>query len=201
MAICTRIKELCEQEGKKYIYAYWNEPDSTMHETGCYSITSKKMLLELEKKVEALCRELSDTLVLITADHGLIDSDSVAIEDYPEILDCLVRMPSIEPRAMNLFVKAGMEQRFESLFRASFGKKFLLLTKAEVKERGLFGIGEEHFRFDEMLGDYLAVATSDLSIYNTREEKERFIGVHAGLTEDEMVVPLVAVKCGRMKEA
>lgn len=193
--ICTRIKSLCAQDGKKYIYAYWNEPDATMHKTGCYSANSKKVLRELEEQVEALCEELQDTLVLVTADHGLVDSAGVTIEDYPEILECLVRMPSIEPRALNLFVKPGLEQQFETLFQKEFGEKFLLLTKAEVKERKLFGTGEEHPRFDEMVGDYLAVAVSDLSIYNTREENELFIGVHAGLTEEEMSVPLVAVEC------
>ena len=95
---------------------------------------------------------------------------------------------------MNLFVKDSMHQQFEKLFKETFGEKFLLLTKAEVKEQGLFGIGEEHPRFDEMLGDYLAVAVSDLTIYNSREEMESFIGVHAGLTEEEMIVPLVAIE-------
>lgn len=36
-AICTRIQMLCQKEEKKYIYAYWIEPDSTMHRTGCDS--------------------------------------------------------------------------------------------------------------------------------------------------------------------
>lgn len=194
-AICARIKNLCAQSGKKYIYAYWNEPDATMHKTGCYSVFSKSVLKELEQKIERLCTSLEDTLVLITADHGHIDSYGAAITDYPEILECLVRMPSIEPRTLNLFVKPGMEQRFEQLFKEAFGEKFLLLTKAEVREQKLFGTGEEHPRFDEMLGDYLAIAVSDLSIYNSREEMEMFISVHAGLTEEEMVVPLVAVEC------
>lgn len=46
----------------------------------------------------------------------------------------------------------------------------------------LFRCGTEHKDFHDMLGDYLAVATDDLSIFNTEEEAERFIRVHAGLT-------------------
>ena len=45
-----------------------------------------------------------------------------------------------------------------------------------------------------MLGDYLAIAIDDLSIYNTREEAEFFVGVHAGLTRDEMVIPLIVIE-------
>lgn len=192
-AICDRVSKLCAMDGRKYIYAYWNEPDYSMHRFGCYSRESREILRTLEKQVEALCDGLTDTLVLVTADHGHVDSKGAALEDYPELVECLVRMPSIEPRALNLFVKLECEKRFVERFQAEFGEKFLLLTKQQVKDLQLFGNGKEHPRFDEMLGDYLAVAVSDLSIYNTREERDAFIGVHAGLTEEEIVVPLIAV--------
>lgn len=191
--ICDRIKELCKLDGKKYIYSYWNEPDYTMHRKGCYAAESKVVLEELEKRVEELCGKLEDTLVIVTADHGHVDSKGVAIEDYPNIVKCLVRMPSIEPRALNFYIKEGMKAQFEAEFTKEFGEKFLLLTKAEVKQKKLFGTGKEHAQFDGMLGDYLAVATADLSIYNTREERDTFIGVHAGLLEDEMLIPFIAV--------
>ena len=69
-----------------------------------------------------------------------------------------------------------------------------ILSKDEVKKQKLFGPGVEHPQFDGMLGDYLAVATGDLSIFNTQEEKEKFIGVHAGLTKEEMEIPLIVVE-------
>lgn len=65
--------------------------------------------------------------------------------------------------------------------------------KKDIK-RQLFGGGIPHEQFVEMLGDYLAVAVGEVSIYNTREEKEKFIGAHAGITEDEMEIPLIAVR-------
>lgn len=83
-------------------------------------------------------------------------------------MECLIRMPSIEPRALNLFIKEGMREQFEREFQTEFGEKFILFTKGEVNKIQLFGTGKEHFRFDSMLGDYLAVAVSDLSIYSTK---------------------------------
>jgi len=68
------------------------------------------------------------------------------------------------------------------------------LPKEKVLEMKLFGYGAEHKDFREMLGDYLAVAIDDLSIFNTEEEVEKFIGVHAGLTKDEMIIPLIIVE-------
>ena len=191
--ISERIVELCRAPGEKYIYAYWNEPDHIMHETGCYSEEARQTVRRLEEQVGELSEKVTDTLILVTADHGHMDSEGVSITDYPELMDCLVRMPSIEPRALNLFIKEGKKAQFEQAFQRLFGDKFILYTKQQVLEQQLFGTGMEHAEFRAMLGDYLAVAVSDLSIYNSREEAARFIGVHAGLTEDEMVIPLIVV--------
>jgi len=180
--IVGRVKELCNEDGRKYIYTYWNEPDTSMHDTGCFSERSKNVLRTLETQVQALCAELKDTLVIVTADHGHRNSRGVAIIDYPTIMECLVRMPSIEPRALNLFIKPDKKEQFEKEFDRLFGEEFVLMTKQEVIESRLFGTGKEHDCFRGMLGDYLAIAIGDLSIYNTKEEAEHFIGVHAGLS-------------------
>ena len=35
--VLARVRDLCAEPGRKFIYAYWNEPDSTMHRTGTMS--------------------------------------------------------------------------------------------------------------------------------------------------------------------
>lgn len=190
----ARVEELCREDGRKYVYAYWDEPDTTMHYAGCRSRRARRVLRSLERQVRRFCRRVSDTLVIVTADHGHIDSRGVCIKDYPSITECLVRMPSVEPRALNLFVKEGMEERFESEFKRFFGDDFILMKKREVIDKNLFGDGEEHPCFRSMLGDYLAVATGDLTVFNTEWEAARFKSVHAGLTEAEMTVPLIVIE-------
>ena len=85
--------------------------------------------------------DLEDTLVLVTADHGHLDTGGVVITDCPDLCECLVRMPSIEPRALNLFVKDGMAEKFSRLFNEHFHDQFLLFSKREVIEKKLFGTG------------------------------------------------------------
>lgn len=191
--ICGQIKNLCKEPGRKYIYSYWNEPDKTMHTKGCYGPEAVQTLEIIEKQVCQLCEELEDTLVIVTADHGHMDSKGVSITDYPSIMECLVRMPSIEPRALSLFVKEGKRKQFECEFQKEFGKKFLLWTKEQTLHSNIFGVGIKHPHFEKMLGDYLAIAIDDLSIYNTKKEADFYIGIHAGLTQDEMEIPLIIV--------
>lgn len=191
-ALCREIKRICAEDGEKYVYAYWDEPDSTMHRKGCFGEAARSVILDIEKIVENLSEDIPGTLLLITADHGHINSPKAVVTDYPDIMDCLVRMPSIEPRCLNLFVKNGTEERLKSAFAEHFGDKFLLMTRAEAIKRQLFGKGAPHPRLDEMLGDFIAVAAGDLSIYNVGSKN--FVGAHAGLTEDEMIIPLIAVK-------
>ena len=191
--ICAQIKNLCETPDQKYIYSYWNEPDGIMHQKGCYGQEAKHVLLQLEKQIKQLSDELDNTLIIVTADHGHMDSKGVTITDYPRIMECLVRLPSIEPRALNLFVREDKREQFEREFLKEFGDKFLLWTKRQVLDAHLFGMGKEHKFFHDMLGDYLAIAIDDLTIFNTREEAEHFISVHAGMTEDEMTIPLIVI--------
>lgn len=191
-ALCGEIKRLCAEDGEKYIYAYWDQPDTTMHRKGCFGEPAKSKVRELEKAVAELADELTDTLLLVTADHGHIDSPKAVITDYPDITECLVRMPSIEPRCLNLFVKDGTDEKLKAAFKEHFDGKFMLMSKAEIKERQLFGKGEPHPHFDVMLGDHIAVAVDDVSIYNM--DSKNFVGAHAGLTKDEMIIPLIAVK-------
>ena len=76
-AICAQVKKLCEKPEQKYIYAYWNQPDGVLHGNGCGSELTKQTMLELEAAVSRLASELTDTLVIVTADHGHIDTTQV----------------------------------------------------------------------------------------------------------------------------
>ncbi|MCF0261966.1 MAG: alkaline phosphatase family protein, partial [Sphaerochaetaceae bacterium] len=45
------IRARCAQDGRKYIYAYDTEPDSSMHKFGCYCEQAKKLIFERNDKI------------------------------------------------------------------------------------------------------------------------------------------------------
>lgn len=187
------VSKLAKTDGKKYIYAYSPQPDDDMHRYGVYSAQVKRQIQKINHMVENLCSKLKNSVVIVIADHGLVDSKIDFLEQYPEIWKMMKRPASIEPRALSLFVKDAYLNIFKERFENTFPDKFLVFTKREVYRKHLFGFGKPHPRVDEFLGDFLAVAVSDLTLFNDYED-DPFIGAHAGFDEREMTVPFIAIE-------
>lgn len=186
------IKKRCSEPGKKYIYAYNTEPDSSMHAYGCDSEIAKELIREINFKIEELASNLNDTIIFVVADHGHINIDNIYLDDYPDIVDCLKRNTSIEPRAVNFFIKDDKKEEFVNLFNKYFGDYFNLYEMSDVIKSKLFGDGKENEIYRDALGDYLAIAKSNKAIVYGGSMP--LVSQHAGYTDDEILVPLVLIK-------
>jgi predicted AlkP superfamily pyrophosphatase or phosphodiesterase len=188
-----KIANLCRLEGKKFIYCYYNEPDNLMHDLGVnHSLVTSKIEY-INNKIETMCSNLEDTLVIVTADHGLIDAEYIYLNEYPTIYDTLLRETSIEPRSTTFFIKEDKKDIFVSEFNKHFSEHFILLTKEEVINKELFGFGIENIRFKDCLGDFLAIAISNKSLVD-KVPLNPLKGMHAGITIDEVLVPLIVIE-------
>ena len=190
--MCEKIEKLCSENGKKYIYAYDTEPDHLMHRFGTYCSETKDLIRYRDIMIQKLCNKLKDTVIFIVADHGHIPVENIHLEDYPEIVNCLERDTSIEPRAVNFFIKENEKEKFVNLFNENFGKYFKLYTKKEVIDNKFFGDGDENIIFNSALGDFLAIATENKTILFNGDKE--FLSQHAGITDDEILVPLIVVE-------
>ena len=189
--ILEEVKKRCKSPQKKYIYAYCDQPDYSLHLMGTDDKYIGELVFDFERQIKLLSEQLEDSLIIVTADHGHTNIVNKTITDYPEICECFTRMPSIEARAVNMFIKSERLQDFSAIFNRYFGDPFMLLSKKEVFEKGLFGSGTNDPRFEDMIGDFLAVATGNVAL-NTYEKTYK--SNHAGLMEDEMNVPFIVVE-------
>ncbi|GFP77008.1 alkaline phosphatase family protein [Clostridium fungisolvens] len=190
--LTDEVERLCATSEKKYIYGYWENPDSLMHEFGCYNSLVTENIKELEEKVSDMCKRLSDTLVIVTADHGHCNLKHYVLTDYPKLITMLKRPISIETRSIAFYIKEEYLNDFPIEFKNNFGDEFLLYSKEEVIQKNIFGFGKMHPKFEEFIGDYLAIAVSDKGIVYSQESKQ-FISNHAGMTEQEIKIPLIAI--------
>ena len=185
---------MCKEDGKKFIYAYCENPDAIMHETGIDSVHAKRVVEELEQETERLCNRLEDTLVIVVADHGHVKNEFLTLTDYPEIYGMLERMISIETRAFAIYIKDDIKPEvFEEKFNEVLGDKFELVKKDDVISRKMFGSGSAAERFESCIGDYLAVAKGDFCMRDNKTGPI-FKSIHGGDAEDEVKIPLIVVE-------
>lgn len=191
---CDRILNFCRGDGKKYMYAYWDEPDHSMHEYGTASDYVKNVIKDINDNLEKMANNLDDdTLIFLVADHGLVDVEPIILAKYQDLCDTLVRLPSLDSRSLSLWVKPGQNVKFEQLFKKYFSKSFVLYTHDQVMKMKLFGRGIPHPRSEGFIGDYIAIATDKYYMESRNPDKAEpffFKANHSGLTFDEMSIPL-----------
>lgn len=70
----------------------------------------------------------------------------------------------------------------------------MLLLYKSAMEQGLFGPGAPHPRAAGLIGDYIAAATGNVAIEVYTRTDDVLRAHHAGLTTDEMDIPLIIAR-------
>ena len=186
------IQSQCEYGGRKYMYVYDLQPDSIIHKCGPYSPQAKKEILLRNSKIEKMCEELTDTVVIILADHGHIAVENIDLRNYPDIHCLFARTTSIEQRAIAFKIIEGQHQLFKERFNHHFSEYFSLYSKKEIIESKIFGDGIIHENFQYAIGDFIAIADKGNKCLLTEGDFPMF-SHHAGYTDEEIYVPLIIV--------
>lgn len=199
--LCDAIKTICKNNEKNFILGYNDCPDTILHKYGCESRKVKDFIKNAEENIERMCTDLqgTDTLVIISADHGHKDIKKVyKILELDEIQDCMIMPATLESRAVNFWIKEDKKEKFEKYFKEKFKDEFILFTKEEFLNKNLLGYGNKHVKIDDFLGNYIAISISDSIIKletNISKEKKEKKSTHCGFTENEMEVPLIVYEC------
>lgn len=188
----NKVKTHINNNENSFSYCYWTQPDHILHETGINSDETNTIIKELDKVIHKFSNEIEDSIIILTADHGHINTENINLEDYPVLLDCLKSKPSIEPRCTNFFIEDDMHDIFLTEVKPLL-KYFDLYTKEEMKNKFFNKGNYENKNINRFLGDYILVATDKYFLSYGFHDK---IGMHAGETKDELEVPLVIInKC------
>jgi len=193
--LCEAIKSICSNKERNFILAYSDKPDTLLHKYGCKSEEVKEFLLEAENKIQEMRKELEDTLVIVSADHGHKDIEKeYNVLDIEEIQDCIIMPASLESRAVTFWVKEDKKEKFENYFKENLSEEFILYTKEEFLNKNLLGFGTKHPKIDDFIGNYIAISIGSSILKlgsNICEEKKAKMSTHCGFTPEEMEVPLI----------
>ena len=186
---------------RKFVYAYWPEFDGLAHKHGVASAQVAAHFAQLDAAFSELLGRLagSDSVVIVTADHGFMDSglaESHALEAAPG-LAALLKYPLCgERRVAFCHVQDGRTPEFMQRARDWLGERAEVRASRELADEGWFGPGREHARFAERIGDVALVMQDHHTVKDwvAGEPRHLHIGNHGGASADEMRIPLVTVE-------
>jgi hypothetical protein len=192
------ITRTAREGGRKYIYAYWPEFDSLCHTHGVASPQVAAHFAQLDASFGALIEQLrgTDSVVIVCADHGLIDTTparTLKLDQHPEVADALTLPLCGEPRVAYCYVRAARAREFAQYIGAEMSTYCDLYVAEQAVAEGLFGTGTPHPRLLDRIGDFVLLMKSNYVIKDLLRNERPFsqVGVHGGLTADELYVPLV----------
>lgn len=203
--IVSRILE--DSSEPTYVYAYWPTVDTIAHLVGPLTSEHGAEVAALDLQVGRLMRSLPSrgkTLMMLTADHGHVDTlpeDAVQFSEHPELLAMLRVPPAGERRAVYLHPKPGASLDVAAYARERMRDVAPVVLRDEAVELGLFGPGQLTEQAAGRIGEVLLFPRGNLQLVATIEMADgsppkapAFRGLHGGLTADEALVPLLAVR-------
>ncbi len=181
--------------GEPFVYAYYEGLDKVSHEHGLGAAYDEELRWIDHLVAELLDRLPQGTVLVVTADHGQVDVGDNIVELPSDVLTH-VAMQSGEGRFRWLHARSG---RAGALLEAAEG---LLDGQAWVRSRAA-AIAEGWYgpivteAAAGRLGDVLVAAKEDVAFLDPEDTGPYvLIGRHGSVTEDEMLVPLVAGVAG-----
>ena len=185
----------------KYLYLYWPRLDAIGHEQGMESPAALAHLREIEQEIASFMHEIADTdsLLLVSADHGQLDTqptDAIDLADHPELETHLLLPLCGEPRAAFCYLRSGHADAFRDYCSDVLGERVDLVASAQLVEEGYFGAGRRHPRLFERVGDVCLLPKGNGVIrqWLPFEQPHRQVGVHGGLSAAELQVPLCLLR-------
>jgi len=184
---------------KKYIYVYWDKFDALCNENGCASKKVNDHFWQLDKKISSLSKSLkgTNTALIVTADHGLIDTTEkpkiILLQNHPKLVETLTMPLSGESRAAYCYVHPQKTQQFEKYIKDNLDFCCQLYKSIDLLDKGVFGLFKPNKNLIDRIGDYILVMKENYIIkdFLLTEKKECHIGNHGGTSPNEMFVPLI----------
>jgi hypothetical protein len=179
------------------VYLYWGEVDKVGHVHGCESWQWGDEVESVDRALASLADQVpDDTLIVITADHGMVDvphSDRIDLVNEPGLM-AGVRHLGGEPRCIQLYTLRGATDDVVRAWRDQVGDRARILTREQVVDEGWFGPVEG--RVSERIGDVVVVTQGSFAVVHSglmRPELVRLLGVHGSTSQAELAVPVVVV--------
>ncbi|WP_196716584.1 alkaline phosphatase family protein [Actinomyces trachealis] len=185
------------REGIPLVYLYVGELDHTGHQHGWTSQEWLTQLERLDRVLDELLRRVPrGTRLLLTADHGMIDTNPghcIDVAHTPPLAEGVAAIAG-EPRCLHLYVPNGSSEDAAAVaerWRSELGERALWIgTQAQAAEH----LGPLGRRAQEVVGDVVVALAENWVVVDSRVHSAQAMalpGVHGSFTPAEMEIPLL----------
>ncbi|HUP86145.1 MAG TPA: alkaline phosphatase family protein [Acidimicrobiales bacterium] len=192
-AIAVEVGSLL-RDGDPFVYAYYDGVDKVAHAHGLGDHYDAELHATDRIVADVVAQLPRGAALVVTSDHGQVDVGDDVIE-LPEDVVSECSLLSGEGRFTWLHALPGRVDAVLALAQEAFGAPGLaeVLTRDEVVAAGWFG-GPLSDDVAARLGDVAVVACAPVAFLDPADTGSAMLRCrHGSLTEDEMLVPLVAV--------
>ena len=197
----TKLKNEVVKDEYDFIYVYYFLIDSMEHKYGPLaeaSINATSLLLNEIENILLPALEKSDYNLIITADHGHTEVNKwLIIDSKSKIMNYLYGPPWGDARIMFMNVIPKYENDLKKYVAEKYSKYAILEDSDEVISTGIFGKNKANEKIRYRFGTHILLAKNNVALEysypNINQSNKRPVGIHSGLSEDEMRVPLIII--------
>jgi hypothetical protein len=195
-AVDQCIAHVLSAPDPSYTHIYIPDIDTRCHKASVLDPCVLSLVMDIDAQIARMADALAGRArIVVSADHGLIDIrklDQWVLTQGDPLLELLQSPPSGDARLPMFHVREGCRGAFTGMFRERFADGMILLTAEEVEQLELIGPAPLSPVARSRLGDFVGVCRRavTLSYAGPGDPVRPYIGQHAGLSSDEMLVPL-----------
>ena len=200
------VRDLAQSSLKdpRLIWVYYGAVDGVSHR---YGPNSERARAEFGTFIQALTQNFigdlhpaarRQSVLFIIADHGQITTTrnpKYELHNHPDLVDSLHLLPTGENRLIYLYPRPGRVKQVIEYFDKTWPQSFSLIPSEKALKGGLFGPGSPAVEARDRLGDLIAVSQGDAYLWWASKENP-LLGRHGGLSQQEMLIPLMAIRLG-----
>jgi hypothetical protein len=198
---------LAGSDAPRYVYAYVPHVDHAAHAEGTDSERYARTVTAVCEQISALVDSVDDrvadrTLLLVTADHGHVDTDpdrNIDLSANATVMANLRRHANGtpvrfagSPRNVHLHLREGTVPETRAAVAEYDTRMF---TRQDALDRDLFGDYPVTDQFRRRCGD-LVVTHRELGLWfgDVESDELSLVGMHGGLHPAELLVPFAAAR-------